>query len=265
MAFAIGLAACAHPHPQSGAAPLSDGAVTGSNPTPPLSRQLLVVTSADWDTVPARLFRFTRADAGDAWHAAGPPVAVVLGRTGLAWGAGLNNASREMGPVKHEGDGRSPAGMFRLGSAFGFGPPDTIGVLAMPYRRLTATTDCVDDVRSSFYNTLAERDASGQSAWSSAEHMRQIDPDYRYGIFVEHNTTPRTPGLGSCIFIHIWEGPTKPTSGCTALDPGRLADLLRWLSGAANPVLVQLPRQTYDSHREAWALPSLPPATPTDR
>jgi D-alanyl-D-alanine dipeptidase len=215
------------------------------------------VTAASWDTIPATLTRFERASGTSAWQVVTPAVPVVLGK-GLAWGAGLNDAASESGPVKHEGDGRSPAGAFRLGSAFGFGPADTIGRLRVPYLQLTPATDCVDDSASSHYNTLAERTAAAHVDWTSAEHMRAIDPDYRYGIVVDHNTAPRTPGRGSCIFMHIWEGPTTPTAGCTALDPQQLADILRWLDASADPVLVQLPRTVYDAHRAAWALPTLP-------
>jgi L,D-peptidoglycan transpeptidase YkuD (ErfK/YbiS/YcfS/YnhG family) len=245
------LAACGRPHPHTVPAP-------ASNPTPATSRQLLVVTSASWDSVPATLARFERDGPHAQWRPVGAPVPVVLGRTGLAWGVGLHDPSRERGPVKYEGDGRSPAGMFRLGSAFGFGPADTIGPLRVPYRQLTSATDCVDDQASSHYNTLAERDAGPHVEWKSGEHMLAIDPDYRYGIFVDHNTAPRTPGRGSCIFIHIWEGPTKPTAGCTALDAQQLADLLRWLDTTADPILVQLPRPEYDRLRPAWSLPTLP-------
>jgi len=47
--------------------------------------------------------------------------------------------------------------------------------------------------------------------------MFLIKHDYRLGVFVEHNTKPRRAGFGSCIFLHIWSGPTEPTIGCTAM------------------------------------------------
>lgn len=254
-AAATALAACHAQHARTRPSPST--IVSSANPVPGSSRQLIVVTSAGWEAVPATLYRFERTSATDAWHVQGTAVPVVLGRTGLAWGAGLADAGGESGPVKHEGDGRSPAGVFHLGTAFGFGPADSIGPLHVPYRQLTAATDCVDDAGSAHYNTLAEREGGPQVDWTSAEHMRAVDPEYRIGIVVDHNTAPRTPGRGSCIFIHVWESPRTPTSGCTALDRSPLADILRWLDAAADPVLVQLTADEYEAHRSRWALPRL--------
>jgi len=45
-----------------------------------------------------------------------------LGRAGLAWGLGLHGNPPFPGPIKREGDGRSPAGAFELSSAFGYAP-----------------------------------------------------------------------------------------------------------------------------------------------
>jgi zinc D-Ala-D-Ala dipeptidase len=256
LVLAGAMAACARP-PQHPRALPSPSTVASANPVPATSRQLLVVTSATWDAVPATLYRFERGSGTDTWRAQGVAVPVVLGRTGLAWGTGLADVTGESGPIKHEGDGRSPAGVFRLGTAFGFGPADSVGPLRVPYRQLTAATDCVDDPGSAHYNTLAERDGGPHVDWTSAEHMRSVDPEYRIGIVVDHNTAPRAPGRGSCIFIHVWESPTTPTSGCTALDRGTLADILRWLDASADPVLVQLTADEYDAHQTRWALPSL--------
>jgi D-alanyl-D-alanine dipeptidase len=224
---------------------------------------LIVVTTSDWDGTTGALYRFTRQNATDMWRPVSGAVPVVIGRTGLAWGAGLYLPSPNQRPAKHEGDGRSPAGVFQLGTAFGFGPADSIGPHLVPYRQLTASTDCVDDSTSSHYNTLVERDSVARIDWSSAEHMRQVEPEYTLGVFVNYNTKPRKPGRGSCIFMHVWKGPTSPTDGCTALDAANLSDVVRWLDPAEYPVLVQLPHDEYARRRAPWELPSLslmPPA-----
>ena len=44
---------------------------------------------------------------------------------------------------------------------------------------------------------------------------------------------PRTPGLGSAIFLHINIG--TPTAGCVTLPAGELLEILRWLNPAASP------------------------------
>ena len=93
---------------------------------PPLldrAEQLVVVTTPDWDSTSGTLRRFTRSKPGDEWHADGAPTPIVVGRTGLAWGRGFDaNTLDATSPHKHEGDGRSPAGIFPLDTAFGFAP-----------------------------------------------------------------------------------------------------------------------------------------------
>jgi L,D-peptidoglycan transpeptidase YkuD (ErfK/YbiS/YcfS/YnhG family) len=86
--------------------------------------------------------------------------------------------------------------------------------------------------------------------------MRRADEAYRWGVVVEHNTGwGREPGAGSCIFLHIWSGPASPTAGCTAMDAGRLLELMHWLDPLRTPVLVQLPLAAYDRLRADWDLP----------
>ncbi|MNP67760.1 hypothetical protein D3C76_1636250 [compost metagenome] len=90
--------------------------------------------------------------------------------------------------------------------------------------------------------------------WNSAERMRRQDELYRQGIFIQHNT-PASPDAGSCIFLHIWRGPTTPTRGCTAMDPADIAALFNWLDPRQAPLLVQLPEAQYEQLRERWHLP----------
>jgi D-alanyl-D-alanine dipeptidase len=157
-------------------------------------------------------------------------------------------------PHKHEGDGRSPAGVFPLDTAFGFASPDAMH-LHMPYVQLTSANDCVDDTASVHYNTIVSRDAA-RVDWSSAEHMRQI-PQYRIGVVVGYNALPPIKDRGSCIFLHIWAGPRSTTVGCTALDGRALEHLMGWLDRDKRPVLVQMPAGVYDRLRTRWGLPTL--------
>src|SRR5829696_6225819 len=95
----------------------------GKTPAPlARSRQLVVVTARGWDGVPGTLRRFERRGARDAWARVGGEVPVAVGRSGLGWGAGLVDAGGTEGPTKKEGDGKPPAGVFALESAFGFAP-----------------------------------------------------------------------------------------------------------------------------------------------
>jgi len=213
------------------------------------SRQLIVVTSVSWDAIDGMLRRYERPSPTAAWNVVGDPVPVVLGRTGLAWGRGAAEAPSSE-PQKREGDGKSPAGAFTLGWAFGFA---AAADSKMSYAMLRDATECVDDLRSEHYNAIVDRDRVQRVDWSSSEKMRTIE-QYRWGVVVNHNVPPKSGG-GSCIFLHIWSGASQPTAGCTAMAAADLERLLQWLDPAAHPLVVQLPRGEYERMRARWALP----------
>jgi D-alanyl-D-alanine dipeptidase len=217
------------------------------------SGQLIVVTTPDWNATTGVLRRFTRELPGGNWQPVGASVQIVVGRTGLAWGdAALATAGE---PVKHEGDGKSPAGVFPLDTAFGFAPRDSMMALRLPYVQLQLGSDCVDDEQSSYYNTVVDRARVPRVDWNSAEHMRQISV-YRIGVIVGYNAAPPVRGRGSCIFLHIWSGPASVTAGCTAMDAAALDGLMRWLDRDRRPVIVQLPEREYARIAREWALPA---------
>ncbi|HEX8906111.1 MAG TPA: L,D-transpeptidase family protein [Longimicrobiaceae bacterium] len=238
LALAAACRAPAQPHPV-GDAPL----------------QAVVSLTADWDSTGAVLQRYERASATSPWRAAGAPVAAMVGRTGLAWGRGLS-AARVPGPEKREGDGKAPAGIFRLGPAFGYAPRDSVAWIRLPYVHSLPSVKCVDDARSRFYNRLVDQDTVSTPDWSSHEEMRLASGVYRLGIWVSHNDSPPVPGGGSCIFMHVWQGPGVPTVGCTAMDGADMEALLRWLDPRARPVLVQAPRAAYPALAAALGLPA---------
>jgi L,D-peptidoglycan transpeptidase YkuD (ErfK/YbiS/YcfS/YnhG family) len=96
----------------------------GRTPAPlARSRQVVVVTTRGWDAVPGTLRRFERRGKSGAWVRVGADVPVAVGRNGLGWGVGVvETGGMTEGPAKREGDGKAPAGVFALGSAFGFAP-----------------------------------------------------------------------------------------------------------------------------------------------
>jgi D-alanyl-D-alanine dipeptidase len=218
-------------------------------------QQLLLVVPSDWNAVSAHLVCFERTNSAAPWQKWGHTIPVVIGRGGLGWGRGLHPANGVDGPIKREGDGKSPAGIFRLTGAFGYEQPDSMKWIHLPYVQCGSALECVDDPKSSHYNATVERSKIGDKDWESSEHMRRTDDLYRLGIFVAHNQNPAVAGKGSCIFIHIWEGPTVGTSGCTAMAAERLTELLSWLEPTNNPVLVQLPKAEYLHWRFSWKLP----------
>lgn len=230
------------------------------------SRQMIVVTAADWDAVEGRLQRFERDTASAAWHPIGEPIAIVVGNHGMGWGIGIvatDQSTRIAAePVKREGDGKSPAGVFALGTAFGYASQPLPGS-AMPYLNLIPTTECVDDVASKHYNRIVDSSTVAPD-WNSSEHMRNVGEAYRWGIVVDHNgivpghdAKQPQPGGGSCVFLHIWHSPSQGTAGCTAMPQIELETLLRWLDPKRDPLLVQLPERVYERLIDRWSLPKL--------
>jgi zinc D-Ala-D-Ala dipeptidase len=199
------------------------------------STQLIVVTTPDWDATKGMLTMHERKNG--VWTEVGDQVPIVVGRTGLAWGDGLQLPLRREGPVKKEGDGKAPAGLFALTSLFGYDaqPLDA----HMPYIVATPTVECVDDVASPHYNTIVDT-TNVPKTWTSSETMLRRDDLYREGVVVAHNSNPPVSGHGSCIFLHLWSGPDSTTAGCTAMSAEDLARLIRWLDDSRHPLLLQL-------------------------
>ncbi len=236
----LALTAAAQPRTKAATSPLRN------------SRQVLVVVTDSWQSFQGTLRRYERTGLNSRWRPVGPGFPVVVGKQGLAWASGLRGGTSG-DPVKHEGDQKAPAGAFRLGTAFGR-PATSMPGLRMPYLSLGSNVECVDDAASSYYNQLISRDQVSRPDWTSSEKM-WTEPLYKYGVVVHYNTSNATPGAGSCIFLHIWNGPQSGTAGCTAMDESNLTGTMRWLDPKKNPVLVQLPQSEYERLKSHWRLP----------
>jgi L,D-peptidoglycan transpeptidase YkuD (ErfK/YbiS/YcfS/YnhG family) len=226
---------------------------TAGSPIANESRQLLVVRTKTWRTSIGALERYERDD-GTPWRKVGDPIPVNVGRNGMGWGRGLH-APDQPGPVKREGDGRAPAGVFSLATAFGAAdtlPPEAKG---FPYLHTLPTTYCVEDVRSKYYNQIIDSSEVKMTSWERWSEMQRADGLFRWGIVVKQNGPETKTGAGSCVFLHVWRGFRQPTAGCTAMAIDQIQETVRWLDGTAQPLLVQLPEPEYDRLREAWVLP----------
>ena len=226
------------------------------------STQILVVTTSDWNGVEGVLQRYERSQTKKKWKAVGAQIQAVVGKNGLGWGVGLpptNDAAIRgvQDPVKKEGDGKAPAGIFHLSTAFGYAAQQPAG-WRMPYLNLTQSVECVDDTASKSYNRVVNNTKVSPD-WNSSEHMLRSDELYRSGFVVDHNSDPVTPGSGSCIFMHIWRGSGGGTAGCTAMPEEQIEAVLAWLDPAKRPLLVQLPLPQYAQLRKRWKLPALSP------
>jgi len=222
------------------------------------ARQLVLVTTADWNAERGLLRRYDHTAQG--WQQVGATQPVMVGRSGSAWGLGLHDPGHP-GPAKREGDGRSPAGVFTIGQAFGYAATANT---ALPYAAMQASSYCVDVSGSPLYNRIVDADVVGAAAVAQAtEPMRRDlhadgDQRYRLGFVIEHNLRAQ-PMAGSCIFAHLWKSPDDPTTGCTAMAPAVMDAVLAWLRPEREPVFVLLPVTEYARLHIAWELPDIDP------
>ncbi|HEY0461532.1 MAG TPA: L,D-transpeptidase family protein [Pyrinomonadaceae bacterium] len=230
-------------------------------PVPPVpyskSLQAIVVTTKDWSAVEGKAQLFERKSLKAKWKPVGDDFAVVVGRNGLAWGAGLNDLPADAGMIlmKKEGDGKAPAGIFSLKESFGSSAKP--GFVKLPFTQLEEFTECVDDVKSNHYNKIVNRMQVGSYDWKSSEKMLAVGAEYDLGIMVAHNSNPVTRGAGSCIFLHIWKNEATGTAGCTAMERANLETILKWIEPKKNPVLIQLTEEAYKQFQTKWKLPRL--------
>ena len=216
---------------------------------------MVLVVTPSWDDVTGTIQTFERENRTSEWHPVYGPSEISLGSKGLAWGTGIHGGALTPGPVKREGDLKSPAGAFRLASLYGYAPEAMAQRFSMPYLSLDSTHECIDDPSSMYYNMIVDRANVRNVDWKSSEWMRFQGRYYEWGVVVEQNTDPRVAGGGSCIFLHVWGGSASSTSGCTSLDRDGLLRIMDWLSPAGRPVLVQLPLVEYERLKEEWHLP----------
>jgi len=156
----------------------------------------------------------------------------------LAWGKGLHNTPKNAPYIKKEGDGKAPAGLFRLGNGFGYAP--TAFKISFPYAIYQTTDHCVDDSNSMWYNQIVDS-TKVKRDYKSFEHMRLKNNLYKYGITIKHNPNSIAQA-GSCIFMHIRSENKKGTAGCTAMSEDNMVTLLKWLKEEKKPLLLQLPQ-----------------------
>ena len=218
-------------------------------------QQLMVVTTRGWDDVEGRLRLYERAGDGEGWSVIEETIPVVLGKAGLAWGVGLHSISDSNCPRKVEGDRKSPAGLFSLGSAFGFPCCAMMTHLQIEYLHIDEYTEAVDDPKSRYYNCIVNR-KEVPCDWRSSEKMSEI-PLYAIGLVINHNFPNPRADAGSAIFMHIWRRERSGTLGCTAMSQENLAKILCWLERNKNPLLLQLPISVYCDLQIDWNLPKL--------
>jgi hypothetical protein len=233
------------------------------NPTQD-SLQIIVALADNWTSTTGYLQRFERESKNDEWKSIGEKIPVSFGKNGLGWGIGLHDNDLKdselfkEGPRVVEGSRRSPVGVFGLHIAFGkvLSSKNSSKKIKISYIPITAHVWGVDDIKSSYYNSIQD-DQIVKKDWDSAEDMQHYLNEglYKYGVLIEHNYNKPIPGKGSCFFIHIHRNPGSPTFGCTAFDRKQVKEVLYWLDQTKNPLLVQFPANVFNTLKKWWNLP----------
>lgn len=196
---------------------------------------------------------------GRTWKPVGKAWKGRLGRNGLAWGYGIHSQVNDKRLVKKEGDGRAPAGIFKIGGAYG-SAAQIVRNPKLSYRQVTTRDLWIEDRTSPHYNKHLVIEHTPKTTWEKKGQMRLNDHAHSLKLYIGHNDAilggRPVPGLGSAIFFHIWRGGgSKPTAGCTTMHEAMLKQLIARIDPNKNPVYVLLPQSEYQSLRKTWKLP----------
>lgn len=175
------------------------------------SRQIIYVSAPKGLTAQVTLYQRKE----NLWLKTAGPWPGVVGRTGVISAA-----------EKKEGDGHTPAGLYRLGFAFG---KAKVSESNWPYRQMTSEDKWIDDPASPSYNQLVH----GKTEAKSFEEMTPKSGAYDLGLVIEYNMKPVRAGKGSAIFLHIWKDANTGTAGCVALAKENVTSILKWLNAEA--------------------------------
>jgi L,D-peptidoglycan transpeptidase YkuD (ErfK/YbiS/YcfS/YnhG family) len=185
---------------------------------PPAAAQQLLTVHAPTTRSTRGSLRIWRRDDG-CWRLAGGPYPTRLGVNGV-------RADR------HEGDGTTPVGTFRIGRTM-YGVSPNPGV-RYRYVRLRCGDWWVEDPRSRFYNTFRRTPCGSTPPFRTTTPDMYSDPRaYVHLAVIEFNMRPVVPGRGSGIFLHAMKD--GPTAGCVSLSLPHLRTVLRWLRPGASP------------------------------
>lgn len=217
------------------------------------AQQMLLVVVQDWPSSGGTMQRYERPPGSGPWNKDGSPIRVVLAGAGLAWvNEKVYKPAGSQDPIKQRNDNRSPAGVFPLGTAFGYDDERQIENLNYDYLRIDSKIFCVDDERLPQYNRLIDRTRYPGIGTDSLRRMFRNDDLYRLGVVINHNNVTPNPDLGSCLFLHSWEEAERPTTGSTTMAYGNMLDVVRWLNRNKQPILVQI------TARDRGRIPNLP-------
>jgi len=151
--------------------------------------------------------------------AAGRAVPVALGRSGIS-------------PDKREGDGRTPAGGWRILALLYRPDAGPRPITRLPCRPLRPNDGWCDAPGHRRYNRPVTLPFP-----ASHERMWRDDGLYDLVLVLDHNIRPRISGRGSAVFVHLARPGFAATEGCVALRRGDLRRLVARLAPGARLVI----------------------------
>lgn len=144
---------------------------------------------------------------------------------------GRNGATKH----KHEGDGKTPIGIFELGIVFGTHDRSEVNLdKSIKYIKVNPSLYWIDDINSKHYNKLVDV-TKIKKDWSSGEHLIEYPVQYEYAVEIKSNPE-NIPGKGSAIFLHCSNG--KSTAGCVALMKEDVIKLLSKLDKNSKIIII---------------------------
>ncbi len=146
-------------------------------------------------------------------------------------GAGIpaNIGANGMAPQTHDGEMKTPMGVFSLDFAFGTAPNPGSG---LQYVQVTPDHWWDGDMKSPTYNTMQvcqKAQCPFNTDLSSGTENLNISA-YKHAIVMGVNKA-RVPGNGGAFFVHTTDG--GPTAGCVAIDDATLVKIMQWLRPGA--------------------------------
>lgn len=151
--------------------------------------------------------------------AGGLTIPVALGRSGIGFD-------------KREGDGRTPAGIWRILRVLYRGDRRPRPITRLPTAPIAVDAGWCDDPDDRRYNRPVTLPFA-----PSHERMRRDDGLYDLLLVLDHNTRPRVRRRGSAVFIHLARPGYRPTEGCVALAPADMRRLLTRLRPGARIII----------------------------
>jgi L,D-peptidoglycan transpeptidase YkuD (ErfK/YbiS/YcfS/YnhG family) len=183
------------------------------------NEQVIIVTTDQAKARKGKLV-FYQKEKGK-WKKVFSNIDVIVGKNGIT-------------EKKKEGDGKTPVGIYPLGTAFGSAKkPSGIKIL---YRQTTKYDYWIDDPSSKDYNKWIQYRGNPTTRWKSFERLNH--PLYKYAVVIRYNDNPIVKGKGSAIFMHIWSSPSGYTLGCVAMSEKNLLKIIQTLDSKKNPVIV---------------------------